>query len=155
MLAEEDIGATKQFDITTASRQRVLDMVKEEQKVRYSKGVQEAYTQQYYAMQNTDKFERVSIEIEIQKYILRQFGYSDDETSLLQYWKIPSTYWTDEEVKNSIFYMKLNMFQYPKVKYNDPMIDCGLIDFATKRELLLSSLETPGRPLVLLAGSMT
>lgn len=142
------------FKIDTVSREKVLEMVKEEQSVRYSKGIQEAYTQQFYASKN-ESYERVNIEREIQKYILRKFGFKDDDNSLEHYWKIPSTYWDDEEVKNSIFYMKLNIFQYPKVKVDDNMIDTQLIDYKTNSSISLSSLETPGKPLVILAGSMT
>ena len=142
------------FEINLVSREKILEMVKEEQNVRYSKGIQEAYTQQFYASKN-NKYERVNIEREIQKYILRKFGFKDDENSLEQYWKIPSTYWHDEEVKNSIFYMKLNIFQYPKVKIDDEMVDTQIIDYNTNTPISLSSLETPGKPLIILAGSMT
>ena len=143
-----------EFDINLVTRDKVLEMVKEEQIVRYSKGIQEAYTQQFHASKN-DNYERVNIEREIQKYILRKFGFKDTMNSLEQYWKIPSTYWNDEEVKNSIFYMKLNMFQYPKVKIDDDMIDVELINYKTNEIALLSSLENTNRPLVILAGSMT
>ena len=51
--------------------------------------------------------------------------------------------------------MKLNIFQYPKVTINDDIIDASLIDYETEQEINLSSLQKPGRPLVILAGSMT
>jgi hypothetical protein len=142
------------FEINSVSREKILEMVKEEQTVRYSKGIQEAYTQQFHASKNKN-YERVNIEREIQKYILRKFGFKDDDKSLEQYWKIPSIYWNDEEVKNSIFYMKLNIFQYPKVKIDDEIIDTPLINYKTNEPISLSSLETPGKPLIILAGSMT
>lgn len=142
------------FDINSVSRENVIEMLKEEQTVRYSKGIQEAYTKQFYAS-NNENYERVNIEREIQKYILRKFGFKDSESSLEQYWKIPSTYWNDEEVKNSIFYMKLNIFQYPKVNIGDKMIDTEVVDYKTNAIISLSSLETPNKPLILLAGSMT
>lgn len=142
------------FNINLVSRDDVIKMVKEEQVVRYSKGIQEAYTEQYYASKNNN-YKSINIEREIQKFILRKFGYSDNENSLAEYWKIPSTYWNDEEVKNSIFYMKLNIFQYTKSKIDDKMIDTTLIDYKTNQNLLLSSLERPNRPLIILAGSMT
>jgi hypothetical protein len=143
------------FEINSVSREKILEMVKEEQHIRYSKGIQEAYTNQYYAQKNNQNYENVPIEREIQKYILRKFGFNDDDNSLEEYWKIPSTYWHDEDVKNSIFYMKLNIFEYPKVAVNDNIIDASLIDYKTDQEINLSSLQTPGRPLVILAGSMT
>jgi hypothetical protein len=143
------------FKIDKVERSIILEMLKQEQTVRYSKGIQEAYTNQYYARKNNPEYEMVPIEREIQKYILRQFGFKDDFASLEEYWKIPSRYWHDEEVKNSIFYMKLNIFQYPKVSVGDDLIDAHLIDYETSQEISLSSLQKQGRPLIILAGSMT
>jgi hypothetical protein len=143
------------FKINEVERNLVLEMVKEEQSVRYSKGIQEAYTTQFNAQQNNPDYEPIRIEREIQKYILKKFGFNDNEISLEEYWKIPSTYWKDDEIKNSIFYMKLNIFQYPKVTLNDDIIDASLIDYETDQEINLSSLQNPGRPLIILAGSMT
>lgn len=95
-------------------RETIIRMVKEEQSVRYSKGVQEAYTIQYM---NANHKEVVNIEREVQQFILRKFGFKDDMESLEQYWKIPSTYWNDAEIKNNLFYMKLNIFNIPKWPY--------------------------------------
>jgi hypothetical protein len=142
------------FILNEVERGLVLEMLKEEQKVRYSKGVQEAYTQQFYAKQASKTYQPVGIEIEIQKFILNKFGFNTDEESLKEYWKIPSTYWHDEEVKNSIFYMKLNIFEYPKIALNDDIIDVSLIDYKTNNKIMLSSLHQE-KPLVILAGSMT
>lgn len=136
------------FQLATVARNKILEMVKEEQVVRYSQGIQEAYTVQYHHPSP------VSIEKEIQKFILRQFGFRDDPASLAEYWKIASTYWMDEEIKNSIFYMKLNIFQYPKVLVGDDLVNCHFTDYATKQYVSLSQLCS-GRPVVLLAGSMT
>lgn len=143
-----------EFQINSVNREKILEMTTEEQKVRYSKGIQEAYTTQFYNSKN-ENYERVNIEREIQKYILRKFGFTDSIESLQEYWKIPSTYWNDEEVKNSIFYMKLNIFQYPNVKLEDELIDVPLVDYKTNDIVSLSSLQKPNRPLVILAGSMT
>ena len=60
------------FKITDVERSTILEMVKQEQIVRYSKGIQEAYTTQFYNSKN-ENYERVNIEREIQKYILRKF----------------------------------------------------------------------------------
>ena len=76
-------------------RDKVLNMLKMEQKIRYSPQIQRAYTEQY--LSGVD----IGIEKEIQKYVLRTHGYSDD--CLEEYWKIPKLYWNDQEVKNSIF----------------------------------------------------
>jgi hypothetical protein len=143
------------FKIDRIERSVIIEMLKEEQTVRYSKGIQEAYTKQYNALQTNPHYQGVRIEIEIQKFTLRKFGFKDDDESLKEYWKIPSTYWDDEEVKNSIFYMKLNIFQFPKVSVGDNLINTQLIEYTSNNEVTLSSLENPGRPLIILAGSMT
>ena len=143
------------FYIHNVERNKILEMLKEEQTVRYSKNIQEIYTQQYYLEKNNPNYIRVNIEQEIQKYILRKFGFKDDVDSLKEYWKIPSTYWKDEEIKNSIFYMKLNIFNYSKLEINDDMVDAELINYETNDFVSLKSLQKANRPLVILAGSMT
>ena len=130
-------------------------MVKEEQIVRYSKGIQEAYTQQYYNSLTNNNYKIVNIEQEIQKYILRKFGFKDTDDSLKEYWKIPSTYWNDEEVKNSLFYMKLNIFEKPNLKIEDNLIDSQLINYDNNNIVNLASLQNENRPLIILAGIMT
>lgn len=143
-----------EFKINFVNRDKILEMVKEEQIVRYSNQIQEVYTMQFYASQNKN-YTKINIEQEIQKYILRNFGFNDNNESLQEYWKIPQTYWNDEEIKNSIFYMKYNIFQYPKINLEDNLIDVPLISYKTNSINLLSSLQTPNKPLVILAGSMT
>lgn len=143
------------FKINDVSREKIIEMLKEEQKVRYSKQVQDIYTNQYYDSKHNPNYELVNIEREVQKFILNKFGFSNKETDLKEYWKIPSTYWNDEEVKNSIFYMKLNIFQYSKIDIDDLMPNVSLVDYETENKIKLSSLANKGRPLVLLAGSMT
>jgi hypothetical protein len=143
------------FNIHSVKREDILRMVKEEQNVRYSKQIQSIYTQQYLESTNNPNYENVNIEQIIQKHILRKFGFNDSIESLEEYWKIPSTYWNDEEIKNSIFYMKLNIFKYPTVNLDDNIVDTQLIDYQTNAHVSLASLETLNRPLIILAGSMT
>ena len=140
-----------EFNIIAVTRDTVLKMLIYEQELRYSKEVQTVYTEQYIASKNP-KYNPIKIEREIQKYVLTHFGFNDSDTSLKEYWKIPSTYWNDEEVKNSIFYMKLNIFQYSNV---NTLVDTTLVDYNTNTEVALSSLQNTGKPLILLAGSMT
>jgi hypothetical protein len=142
------------FVLSNISRELVLTMVSEEQRVRYSKPIQNAYTMQYNAAKNNPYYEKINIERMIQQHILQKFGFSTDINSLEEYWKIPSTYWNDEEVKTAIFYMKLNIFQYPHFKKGDALEDCNLIQYPSNELISLSSLHT-NKPLVILAGSMT
>lgn len=143
----------REFNIKTVKREEIIKMLQEEQKVRYSTGIQEAYTKQYLASKS-EHYELVNIEQEIQKFVLNNFGFTTTQSSLEEYWKVPSTYWNDEEVKNSIFYMRLNIFQYPKVKLNDDLIDVSLLNDETNLATNLATLQTD-KPLILLAGSMT
>ncbi len=143
------------FNIQNVDRDTILQMVKEEQKVRYSKEIQTIYTNQYYSTQNNPNYIPINIEQEVQKYILRMYGYNDGEESLKEYWKIPSTYWEVEEIKNNLFYMKLNIFKYPEINLEDNLIDVTLLNYKTNELTNLASLQTPNRPLVILAGSMT
>ena len=140
-----------EFNIMAVTRDTVLKLLTYEQELRYSKEVQTVYTEQYIASKNP-KYNPIKIEREIQKHVLTHFGFNDSDTSLKEYWKIPSTYWNDEEVKNSIFYMKLNIFQYSNV---NTLVDTTLVDYNTNTEVALSSLQNTGKPLILLAGSMT
>ena len=51
--------------------------------------------------------------------------------------------------------MKYNIFQHPCVKIDDDLIDVPLINYCNDNITNLSSLQTSGKPLVILAGSMT
>ncbi len=128
-------------------RDKVLEMLRFEQQVRYSPEIQKVYSAQYASGTRS-----ISIEKEIQKYVLRTFGYDDNQVE--EYWKIPKLYWEDEEVKNSIFYMKLNIFSYGNISVGDKLIDVPLYDYQANSILQLDTL-CRDKPLVLLAGSMT
>lgn len=143
------------FDINLADKWEIINMLKEEEKIRYSKPIQEVYTEQYYLMESNPDVQRLNIELEIQKYILTKFGYSTSPNSINNYHKIPSRYFHDIDVKNSSFYIKLNIFQYPNVQVGDDIINAKLIDYTSKQYVNLVDLETNNKPLVILAGSMT
>ena len=143
------------FLIDEVPRSKIIEMLKEEQFVRYSPQIQSIYTDQYYHSRNYPNAKRLNIELEVQKFILNKFGYTTNEVSIDNYHKIPSVYWNDEEVKNSIFYMKLNIFKYKSLNVGDDMIDCEIIKYETKEPIYLSTLTNGNKPLVILAGSMT
>ena len=139
------------FRINEVERSRILEMLKTEQQIRYSKQIQDIYTELYIHSIHPD----VSVESAVQRIVLRKYGYDNSPESLKEYWKIPSTYWKDEEVKNSIFYMKLNIFQNSPLKLGDDIIDADLINYKTGNKVNLCSLQKIDRPLILLAGSLT
>jgi len=140
-----------EFKIHVIPREIILKMVKQEQVIRYSKPIQKLYTKIYYELPG----EKLNLEEEIQKYTLRINGFSDTLVSLHNYWKIPSTYWNDKEIKDNLFYMKLNIFDYPDIKTGDYMIDVELIQYNTDTLHKLSSFQNLNKPLIILAGSMT
>ena len=142
------------FDIFSIDKYSIIEMLKEEQIIRYSRPIQELYTEQYYKMMD-ENVGRFNIELEIQKYILSKFGYSITQNSIDNYHKIPSTYFHDEEVKKSVFYINLNIFKYPDVHVGDDIINARIIDYQKKEFVNLVDLETHNKPLVILAGSMT
>lgn len=142
------------FNILLVNKYDIIEMLKEEQIVRYSRPIQELYTDQYYRMMN-ENAGRLNIELEIQKYILSKFGYSTTQNSIDDYHKIPSTYFHDEEVKKSIFYINLNIFKYPDVHVGDDIVNTQLINYQIKEFVNLVNLQINDRPLVILAGSMT
>jgi hypothetical protein len=143
------------FILENVDRLKIIDILKEEEKVRYSKQIQEIYTTQYYNSLKTPTYKNINIEREIQKHILKYYGYDDSDESLKEYWKIPLYYWNDEEVKNSIFYMKLNIFQYPKIKIGDDLSDVDLMEYKNDKNIKLSDLSSNEKPLIILSGSMT
>jgi hypothetical protein len=97
----------------------------------------------------------VNIDIEIQKHVLNKFGFNSTEEDLKEYWKIPKIYWFDQEVKNSIFYMRYNIFEYSQIKIGESMPNCRLINQSYPHNIVeLSKLQTQ-KPLVILAGSIT
>jgi len=62
------------FQVELSPRDKILEMLIEEQTVRYSPDVQEAYTQQYYKRQ-AGQAGLVNIEREIQKFIEKIWIY--------------------------------------------------------------------------------
>ena len=145
-----------EFIIENISKEMVIKMLQEEEKIRYSPQIQTLYTEQYYLMENDPNIERLNIELEIQKFILKKFGYTDSDNSVKNYWKIPSKYINDEDVKNSSFYIKLNIYKFSSFQIGDNLIDTQLIDYKSKNNILLSELQNDiNKPLVILAGSIT
>lgn len=141
------MNISKEFDLY--DRNKVIEMLQFEQRIRYSQEIQDIYTKMYLSG------ERIPIEREIQRYTLREFGYRDDDATLQQYWLIPRTYADDSDVVNSAFYIKLNIMMPTKFNIGDPIVNTTLINYTTGKDAALTSLEHAGRPMVILAGSMT
>ncbi len=146
------------FDITAVNRNEILEIMRTEQEVRYSDVMQNVYTKQQVRENGApEDIAPINVDVEIQKYVLRKFGYSDDAASLQEYWKIPSTYWTDDEIKQSIFYMKHNIFSYPPCSVGGAVVDASLLTYPDLSPKSVAELSLRGgkRPVVIFAGSMT
>jgi hypothetical protein len=144
--------SSKTFILEEVPRPTILKMVKLEQEWRYSKDIQDHYYQAFQEKINIGTL----IEDLIQQGILRNFGFNNNEISLEEYRKIPKTYWNDQEIKSSLFYMNLNIFQYPNIQIGDELINTKLLNLdKTETSLKELSLNSNGKPLVILAGSIT
>jgi hypothetical protein len=144
--------SSKTFILEEIPRETILKMVKLEQEWRYSKEIQDLYYQAYQENINIGTL----IEDQIQQGILRNFGFNNNDKSLEEYRKIPKTYWNDGEIKSSLFYMNLNIFQYPNIQVGDELINTPLLNLdKTETSLKELSFKTNGKPLVILAGSIT
>jgi hypothetical protein len=140
------------FILEEIPRETILKMVKLEQEWRYSKDIQDLYYQAYLENINIGTV----IEDQIQQGILRNFGFKNNEKSLEEYRKIPKTYWNDDEIKSSLFYMNLNIFQYPNIQIGDELINTPLLNLdKTETSLEELSVKANRKPLVILAGSIT
>jgi hypothetical protein len=143
--------SSKTFILEEIPRETILKMVKLEQEWRYSKEIQDIYYQAYQENINIGTL----IEDQIQQGILRNFGFNNNK-SLEEYRKIPKTYWNDQEIKSSLFYMNLNIFQYPNIQIGDELINTPLLNLdKTETSLEKLSNKANGKPLVILAGSIT
>jgi hypothetical protein len=137
------------FNVLNVEREKIIEMLSYEEKVKYSDEIQEIYSSQY--INKTP----LNIDIEIQCHVLQNFGFTSTQKDLEEYWKIPKKYWNDNEVKNSIFYMRYNIFEYSQIKKGESIPKCRLINpFFPDKIIELSTLQTY-KPLILLAGSIT
>jgi hypothetical protein len=128
-------------------------MLSTENDWRLSKPIIDAYHMRYLASDKTIKIERL-----VQQAILREYGYADTDDNLAQYQQIGRLYTDDDEVMNSAFYLRLNIYSvYDIPKDGDRFhSDIDLISYPHNNKCNLGSLGGMGdRPLVILAGSLT
>ena len=138
-----------EFNVLEVPRETIIEMLTLEQKLRYSKEIQDRYTLLYnLGVKNSTIIERA-----IQSHVMEEFGFA---STLPNYWKIAGHYAKDQEVLDSSFYMKWNIFTWDKPTPGSNVRDCQLIDYATRTPLRLNSVvDTPGKATVLFVGSMT
>jgi len=136
------------FDPLTVNRETVIAMLSAEQALRYSEAVQD----QYDHGQPSDDPE--GIEKAIQRQVLAQFGFTSTPQSLGRYQSLGYHYRDDPEVLASVNYLRLNIIIDCPLKVGEPMVEARLYDLAGQ-EVSLLGLMNPGRPMVILSGSLT
>jgi hypothetical protein len=134
------------FRVKETARKKIIEMLKHENKLRISDKYQEMYDNK----QNDDDQEIV--EKTLQKQVLRDFEYNDD--TLEEYNSILSHYRDDEEVKNSVLYMKYNIVEECPIKIGETVPDSKIIKLDGTPCQLYDFLQDD-RPTVILAGSIT
>ena len=139
------------FKINEVPRDTILKMVKREQEIRYSRNIQLLYDtigNDIVKFNENDVLKRY-----IQKLVLDEHGYSFDDDDINEYMKICFVYKDDQEIKNSVYYMRLNIMDFGTLEVNDPYVDVTICDM-NKNEVQLSSLLGE-KPTVIIAGSIT
>jgi len=142
-----------EFIVSEIPIYKIIEMLSYEEKIKYSDDMQEIYSKQYYESKDVVN-KLLNLDVEIQRHVLETFGYLSNENNLKEYWKIPGLYKDNEDIKNSVFYIRYNIFEFNKMKIGKKIPPCRLINTENK-EIQLNSLHNNNKPLVLLAGSIT
>ena len=140
------------FDASTIEINKIIEMLCYEEKIKYSDEMQDIYSKQYDENEDTvDK--TLNLDVEIQRHVLETFGFLSTQENLKEYWRIPSLYKTHEEIKNSVFYIRYNIFDFNKINLGEKIPNCRLIN-TDYQETTMNTLQTD-KPLILLSGSIT
>jgi hypothetical protein len=137
------------FNITQCHRNKALEMLKHEQVLRYSKKYQDMYDQGFNRYGNPEFIERC-----IQRETLNNFEFTDNDKSLYNYQMIGQYYQNDEEIKNAIHYLRINIIKDCPLKVMDNYRDSDLLTL-DKKNCKLSELLIHDKPNVIFAGSIT
>lgn len=137
------------FDVTKVSKEIVLQLLKHEQTLRYSKRYQEMYDQGLNTRGNPEYIERT-----IQRETLNHFGFQDTDTSLKNYQEIGTFYQGDKTIKEAVQYLRLNIIKDCPVLLGDTYVDCELVSL-DENDLKLSSIIDITKPTIIIAGSIT
>ena len=142
-----------EFLVSLVPVSKIKEMLTYEEKIKYSDEMQEIYSKQYYENKNVVN-KLLNLDVEIQRHVLETFGFSSNQTDLEEYWQIPSLYKNNEDIVNSVFYIRYNIFEFEKIKLGEKIPNCRLIN-TEKQEITLNMLHNNDKPLVVLAGSLT
>ena len=99
------------FDACSVSRDKLLAMLRREQQLRDSRETQDLYD--YYHKRGECSPD--TVEIDIQRKVLCEFGFSCADSSVSEYWQVYNV-WKDhiekdEELRNSVVYLNRHLFR--------------------------------------------
>jgi len=141
-----DNEPSREFD-----KETLMEMLKREDDIRKSDEIQERYT----LLLSVKGFDIFSIDLDIQKQVLRDFGFNPDIDDSLQCYQYScGLYLDDIHVKECVVWMKYDNMKVCKLRPGDLYIDCSLVRLDNV-ELKLSDFMTPSVPLVVIGGSYT
>src|SRR5438445_5377008 len=95
-----------EFRLTNVDKKHVLEMLKTEQQLRYSDTIQDFYDSGLNKVDDPEFIEK-----SIQESVLKQYGYTTSETSINHYQSIGSHYKDDDDIKQAIHYLRINIIK--------------------------------------------
>jgi hypothetical protein len=137
------------FQINNVDRMMILNMLVYEQKLRYSDQIQNLYDQNLNNHEDPEFVEK-----SVQRDALENCGFNTSERSIKNYQSIAYYYEDDEEIKQAIHYMRINIIKDCPIKVNQPYINSNLVTL-DENPVQLSDYYNLSRPLIILAGSIT
>ncbi len=139
-----------EFDISKVDREVILRMLRREQELRYSDQMQAMYDNLSQSL-NSDQ---ETVEKAIQKQVREEFGFSNSSASIRNYQSIGYHYRDDEEVRQSVSYLRLNIIRDCPIREGELAPDVTIFDLEGQSHQL-SKYLSQSKPLVILAGSLT
>eukprot|EP01088_Endostelium_zonatum_P021560 TRINITY_DN85_c0_g2_i1.p1 TRINITY_DN85_c0_g2~~TRINITY_DN85_c0_g2_i1.p1 ORF type:complete len:211 (-),score=51.30 TRINITY_DN85_c0_g2_i1:674-1306(-) len=145
------------YDGTAPPKDVMVKMLRRENEIRLTDNVQEQLDKTI--VDDSDSYTAI---IEgIQKTVLKQFGFEDNENNLTMYRAALSLYPNDDEIKNEAYYYKYNRSRQGTLKQGDSidLQTLSLYNLSTNQtENVFDILQVDSNtnlPLVLIAGSIS
>ena len=148
------MGSLPSFCAETVGRELLLKMLRREQQLRDSKDIQA----QYDAFHVSGVCSPDSIEMDLQRKVLCEFGFSNADHSLALFWQVPSVWkerlMRDKELRDSVVYLRYrHLFAKDELRVGVDAFDVPVHNPETLESVSLLSLCRGDRPLVVIAGS--
>lgn len=137
------------FRLDEVSRDVVLSMTTAENEMRISDEVQNAYDRMHEVSRSSE-----GVELFIQKQVLSIFGFQPSNEGLVEYQRILSVYGGDEQIMDSVVYLRYSHLYRPITETGHLATDVVLHDL-DGGAVSLFDLTDNGRPTVIMAGSIT